>query len=33
MELNKAERSIKIKIAYYGPAIGGKTTNLHVLYQ
>ena len=33
MELNKADRSLKIKIAYYGPAIGGKTTNLQVLYQ
>ena len=33
MEVNKAERSLKIKIAYYGPAIGGKTTNLNVLYQ
>jgi signal recognition particle receptor subunit beta len=33
MELNKAERSLKIKIAYYGPAVGGKTTNLNVLYQ
>ncbi len=33
MELNKAARSLKIKIAYYGPAIGGKTTNLNVLYQ
>jgi len=33
VELNKAERSLKIKIAYYGPAIGGKTTNLNVLYQ
>ncbi|HVQ30974.1 MAG TPA: GTPase domain-containing protein, partial [Vicinamibacteria bacterium] len=33
MELNKAERSLKIKIAYYGPATSGKTTNLQVLYQ
>jgi hypothetical protein len=33
MEINKAERSLKLKIAYYGPAVGGKTTNLNVLYQ
>ena len=33
MEINKAERSLKIKIAYYGPATCGKTTNLNVLYQ
>ena len=33
MELNEAERSLKIKVAYYGPAVGGKTTNLNVLYQ
>ena len=33
MELNRADRSLKIKIAYYGPATSGKTTNLHVLYQ
>jgi hypothetical protein len=32
MELNQAERSLKVKIAYYGHAIGGKTTNLNVLY-
>jgi signal recognition particle receptor subunit beta len=33
MELNKAKRYLRIKIAYYGPAVGGKTTNLNVLYQ
>jgi signal recognition particle receptor subunit beta len=33
MELNNTDKSLKIKIAYYGPAIGGKTTNLNVLYQ
>jgi signal recognition particle receptor subunit beta len=33
VELNHRERSIKVKIAYYGPALGGKTTNLQVLHQ
>jgi signal recognition particle receptor subunit beta/GAF domain-containing protein len=33
MELNKTKRYLRIKIAYYGPAVGGKTTNLNVLYQ
>lgn len=33
MELNKADKTLNVKIAYYGPAIGGKTTNLQVLYQ
>ena len=33
MELNKAKRSLKLKIAYYGAATCGKTTNLNVLYQ
>ena len=32
VEFNRQERSIKVKIAYYGPAVGGKTTNLKVLY-
>ena len=33
VELNHRERSIKVKIVYYGPPIGGKTTNLQVLHQ
>jgi mutual gliding-motility protein MglA len=33
VELNHRQRSIKIKIVYYGPAVGGKTTNLQVLHQ
>jgi len=32
VEFNRRERLIKVKIAYYGPAVGGKTTNLKVLY-
>jgi hypothetical protein len=32
-ELNYRERSIKIKIVYYGPAVGGKTSNLKVLFE
>jgi hypothetical protein len=33
VELNHRERTIKVKIVYYGPPIGGKTTNLQVLHQ
>jgi hypothetical protein len=32
VEFNQQERIVKVKIAYYGPAVGGKTTNLKVLY-
>jgi hypothetical protein len=32
VEFNRKERTIRVKIAYYGPAVGGKTTNLKVLY-
>jgi signal recognition particle receptor subunit beta len=32
VEFNREQRVIKVKIAYYGPAVGGKTTNLKVLY-
>jgi signal recognition particle receptor subunit beta len=32
VEFNREERVIRVKIAYYGPAVGGKTTNLKVLY-
>ena len=31
-EINHRDRSIRIKIVYYGPAVGGKTTNLKVLF-
>jgi mutual gliding-motility protein MglA len=33
VEFNRQERTIRVKIAYYGPAVGGKTTNLKVLYE
>jgi signal recognition particle receptor subunit beta/GAF domain-containing protein len=33
VELNHKERSIKVKIVYYGPPVGGKTTNLQVLHR
>ncbi len=31
-EINHRDRSIRAKIVYYGPAVGGKTTNLKVLF-
>ena len=33
VELNQRDRSIKIKIVYYGPPLGGKTTNLSILHE
>jgi mutual gliding-motility protein MglA len=33
VELNQRDRTIKVKIVYYGPALGGKTTNLKVLHE
>jgi signal recognition particle receptor subunit beta len=33
VEFNREERIVKVKIAYYGPAVGGKTTNLKVLHE
>src|SRR5262245_11001792 len=33
VELNHRDRTIKIKVVYYGPPVGGKTTNLQVLHQ
>ncbi len=33
VELNHRERTIKIKVVYYGPPVGGKTTNIQVLHQ
>ena len=32
VELNHRDRTIKIKVVYYGPPVGGKTTNLQVLH-
>jgi signal transduction histidine kinase/signal recognition particle receptor subunit beta/ActR/RegA family two-component response regulator len=32
-EVNPRDRFVKIKIVYYGPALGGKTTNLQVLHR
>lgn len=31
-EINHRERTLRVKLVYYGPALGGKTTNLKVLY-
>jgi len=33
VELNQRERTIKVKIVYYGPPLGGKTTNLSMLHE
>lgn len=33
VELNHRERTIKVKLVYYGPPVGGKTTNLQVLHR
>jgi signal recognition particle receptor subunit beta len=33
VELLHRERTIRVKIVYYGPPVGGKTTNLQVLHQ
>jgi mutual gliding-motility protein MglA len=33
MELKQRERVILVKIVYYGPAVGGKTTNLQMLHE
>ena len=32
MELKTRERIVQLKIVYYGPAVGGKTTNLQALH-
>jgi hypothetical protein len=32
MELKHRERLVQIKLVYYGPALGGKTTNLQILH-
>lgn len=33
MQLDFAARELTIKLVYYGPALSGKTTNLHALHQ
>lgn len=33
MRVNAAKRSMSIKVVYYGPGMGGKTTNLQLLHQ
>lgn len=33
VELNHRQRTIKIKIVYYGPPLGGKTTNIQILHE
>jgi hypothetical protein len=33
VDINQKDRTIRIKIVYYGPALGGKTTNLRVLHE
>ena len=33
MELKQREQLILVKIVYYGPAVGGKTTNLQMLHE
>jgi signal recognition particle receptor subunit beta len=33
VELNHRDRLIKVKLVYYGPPVGGKTTNLHILHR
>jgi len=30
--INLAKKEISFKIVYYGPALGGKTTNLRYIY-
>ena len=32
-DINHRERTIKVKIVFYGPAVGGKTSNLKVLFE
>ncbi len=33
VELNHRQRTIRVKIVYYGPPLGGKTTNIQVLHE
>lgn len=32
VQINQAQRELTLKIVYYGPALSGKTTNLHTLH-
>jgi signal recognition particle receptor subunit beta len=32
VEIDHAQRTVRVKLVYYGPAVGGKTTNLKVLF-
>jgi len=32
-QFNEESRELAVKVVYYGPALSGKTTNLHALYQ
>jgi mutual gliding-motility protein MglA len=33
VDINQKDRTIRVRIVYYGPALGGKTTNLRVLHE
>ncbi len=33
VDINQKDRAVRVKIVYYGPALGGKTTNLQVLHE
>jgi signal recognition particle receptor subunit beta len=33
VQFNPARRELTLKVVYYGPALSGKTTNLHALHQ
>ena len=33
VELNHRDRLIKVKLVYFGPPVGGKTTNLQILHR
>ena len=33
VDIQLRERTVKVKLVYYGPAVGGKTTNLKVLHE
>lgn len=33
MHFNASKRELALKVVYYGPALSGKTTNLHVLHE
>ena len=33
VDIDHRQRVIKVKLVYYGPAVGGKTTNLKVLFE